>query len=63
LAREAERLGAADGKLLHVAQSLFHRRHDRPGRGATPAPPVDVTPDWTFASMGAFADAVDAENP
>ena len=24
LAREAERLGVADGKLLHVAQSLFH---------------------------------------
>ena len=67
----------ADGKLLHVAQSRFHdhlpakaaglptvwinRRHDRPGRGATPAPPADVTPDRTFASMGAFADAVDAE--
>ena len=78
LAREAERLGVADGKLLHVAQSLFHdhvpakaaglptvwinRRHDRPGRGATPAPPADVAPDWTFTSMGAFADAVDAEH-
>jgi 2-haloacid dehalogenase len=78
LAREAERLGVADGKLLHVAQSLFHdhvpakaaglptvwinRRHDRPGRGATPAPSAHVTPDWTFTSMGAFADAVDAEN-
>lgn len=78
LRREAERLGIAEGRLLHVAQSLFHdhlpaksaglptvwinRRHDNPGWGATPAPRVDVTPDWTFTSMAAFADAVDAEN-
>jgi 2-haloacid dehalogenase len=78
LRREAERLGIAEGRLLHVAQSLFHdhvparsaglptvwinRRHDNPGWGATPAPPVDVTPGWTFTSMAAFADAVDAEN-
>lgn len=75
LAREAERLGIAQGRLLHVAQSLFHdhvpakaaglltawinRRHDRPGWGATPEPPADVTPDWTFTSMAAFADAAD----
>lgn len=75
---EIKRLGVGEGKLLHVAQSLFHdhvpaksvglptvwinRRHDNPGWGATPEPPADVTPDWTFTSMGAFADAVDAEN-
>lgn len=75
---EIKRLGVGEGKLLHVAQSLFHdhvpaksvglptvwinRRHDNPGWGATPEPPADVTPDWTFTSMGAFADAVDAES-
>lgn len=74
---EIERLGVPREKLLHVAQSLFHdhvpakqvglptvwinRRHDNPGWGATPAPPADITPDWTFTSMAAFADAVDAE--
>lgn len=63
------------GKLLHVAQSLFHdhvpgkaaglpgvwinRRHDQPGWGATPDPRVGVTPDMEFPSMAAFADAVD----
>jgi 2-haloacid dehalogenase len=73
---EVSRLGISDGALLHVAQSLFHdhvpakaaglptvwinRRQDNPGWGATPAPPADVTPDWTFPSMAAFADAVDA---
>lgn len=77
LAAEARRLGIADGALLHVAQSLFHdhvpakqaglptvwinRRHANPGWGATPAPQADVTADWTFVSMRAFADAVDAE--
>jgi 2-haloacid dehalogenase len=75
LVREVRRLGVAEGKLLHVAQSLFHdhvpakaaglptvwidRRHDRPGGDATSRP--DVTPDWTFTSMAAFADAADAE--
>jgi 2-haloacid dehalogenase len=64
-------------RLLHVAQSLFHdhvpakqvglptvwinRRHDRWGWGATPDPGADVTPDWEFPSMAAFADAVNAE--
>jgi len=78
LAREVERLGIADGKLLHVAQSLFHdhvpakaaglptvwinRRHDKPGWGATPEPSGDVAADWTFPSMRAFADAVDGED-
>ncbi len=78
LLAEATRLGTGEGKLLHVAQSLFHdhvpakqaglrtvwinRRHDRPGWGATPAPPADVTPDWEFPSMAAFASAVAAES-
>ena len=77
LGAEIERLGINRGRLLHVAQSLFHdhapakraglrtvwinRRHDRPGWGATPAPPVEVTPDWEFPSMAAFASAVKTE--
>jgi 2-haloacid dehalogenase len=77
LGAEASRLGIGSGRLLHVAQSLFHdhvpakkaglptawinRRHDRPGRGATPAPAAIVTPDWEFPSMAAFADAVATE--
>jgi 2-haloacid dehalogenase len=77
LAREAGRLGIPEGRLLHVAQSLFHdhvpakaaglptvwidRRHDSQGWGATPAPSADVTPDWTFTGMRELADAVDAE--
>ena len=79
LAAERERLGIPDGRLLHVAQSLFHdhgpakaaglptvwinRRQASPGWGATPEPAAPVTPDWTFASMSAFADAVDAGRP
>lgn len=70
-------LGVSEGRLLHVAQSLYHdhvpaknvglttvwinRRHDKPGWGATPEPYSVVTPDWEFPSMEAFADAVDAE--
>ena len=77
LISEAQRLGVADGKLLHVAQSLFHdhgpakaaglptvwinRRHDRPGWGATPAPGAAISPDAEFPSMAAFAAAVQAE--
>ena len=76
LLAEARRLGVAEGKLLHAAQSLFHdhvpareaglptawinRRHDRPGWGATPAPAAGVTPDWEFPSMAAFAAAATA---
>lgn len=75
LTREAERLGVRPGRLLHVAQSLFHdhvparaaglptvwidRRHADPGWGATPPPPAAVRPDRTFPSMAAFADAVE----
>jgi 2-haloacid dehalogenase len=74
LTSEAARLGIGPGKLLHVAQSLFHdhvpakraglptawinRRHGRAGWGATPEPPAPVTPDWEFPSMAAFAAAV-----
>jgi 2-haloacid dehalogenase len=77
LLAETDRLGIPRGRLLHVAQSLFHdhvpakaaglptvwidRRHAKVGWGATPDPGAPVTPDRTFASMGAFADAVDAE--
>jgi 2-haloacid dehalogenase len=73
LTAEAARLGIGPGRLLHVAQSLFHdhvpakqaglptawinRRHDRPGWGATPEPPAPVKPDWEFPSMAAFAAA------
>jgi len=76
LAAEAVQLGIWPGRLLHVAQSLFHdhvpakqaglptvwinRRHDRPGWGATPEPPAPVTPDWEFPSMAAFAAAADS---
>jgi 2-haloacid dehalogenase len=68
-------LGVERGKLLHVAQSLFHdhvpakreglpsvwinRRRDRPGWGATPEPSGEWSYDLEFASMGDFADAVD----
>jgi 2-haloacid dehalogenase len=76
LLTETSRLGIAQGRLLHVAQSLFHdhvpaqqaglptvwinRRHAQPGWGATPEPPAPVTPDWEFPSMQAFAEAVEA---
>jgi putative hydrolase of the HAD superfamily len=77
LDEERARLGVADGRLLHVAQSLFHdhvpakqaglptvwinRRQNRGGWGATPAPAAVVTPDWEFASMAALADAIESE--
>jgi 2-haloalkanoic acid dehalogenase type II len=69
----AGELGVKPGRLLHVAQSLFHdhipahraglptvwinRRDGRPGWGATPPPEREVRPDWTFSSMAAFAAA------
>ena len=77
LDEERRRLGIGDGRLLHVAQSLFHdhvpaqraglptvwidRRHAIPGWGATPNPRAAVAPDWTFTSLAEFADAVDAD--
>jgi 2-haloalkanoic acid dehalogenase type II len=70
-------MGIAKGRLLHVAQSLFHdhvpakaaglatvwidRRQNQPGHGATPIPASAVQPDWTFPSMAAFAGAMEAE--
>ncbi|SMY12242.1 HAD family hydrolase [Brevibacterium jeotgali] len=72
-ARVADR--GLSGRLLHVAQSLFHdhvpaqssglpgvwinRRHDRPGWGATPDPRETVTPDAEYSSLLAFAHAVE----
>lgn len=66
-------IGIGEGKLLHVAQSLFHdhlpakaagiptvwinRRYDQPGWGATPEPAAEVSPDWEYPSMAAFAEA------
>ena len=74
LLRRVDGIGAT-GRLLHVAQSLFHdhvpakaaglptvwidRRHARPGWGATPDPRTAVSPDFEFRSLAAFADAVD----
>ncbi|HEY3162992.1 MAG TPA: haloacid dehalogenase type II [Candidatus Limnocylindrales bacterium] len=71
LTERLARDGVPKGRILHVAQSLFHdhapaqrlgfrsvwidRRHDRPGSGATP--PADARPDATFPSMAAFAAA------
>ena len=65
-----ERIGVPLERVLHVAQSLYHdhvpartlglrtawihRRHDRPGFGATP--PASATPDLVVPSMAAFAD-------
>jgi 2-haloalkanoic acid dehalogenase type II len=73
LAVAVDELGVEPGRLLHVAQSLFHdhvparraglatvwinRRHDKPGWGATPQPQAEVVPDWEFPSMRDFADA------
>lgn len=77
LLEAARTMGIGEGRLLHVAQSLFHdhvparaaglptvwvdRRGDTPGAGATPIPRNVPTPDWTFSSMAEFADAVEAE--
>ena len=68
-------LGVQRGKLLHVAQSLFHdhvpakreglesvwinRRRDRRGWGATPQPSGEWSYGLEFTSMSDFADAVD----
>lgn len=66
-------LGIERGRLLHVAQSLYHdhvpakavglrtawidRRRGREGPGATPVPVPGVEPDATFGSMAEFAAA------
>jgi 2-haloacid dehalogenase len=67
-------IGTPRERILHVAQSVFHdhvpakelgmttvwidRRAARGGAGATPA--ASATPDATFATLAAFADAVGA---
>src|SRR5262245_18315235 len=64
-------IGMPRGRILHVAQSLYHehvtaqqlgmtpvwidRRQARPGFGATP--PAEATPDATFPDLASFADA------
>jgi 2-haloacid dehalogenase len=64
-----ERVGLPPGRILHVAQSLYHdhvpakrlglstvwvdRRGDRPGFGATP--PAEATPDLTVPDMATLA--------
>ena len=64
-----DRLDRPRGRILHVAQSLFHdhvpakslglttvwinRRRDRPGSGATP--PAEATPDLVAPDMATFA--------
>jgi len=76
LISRARQLGVGEGRLLHVAQSLFHdhvparraglptawinRRQGQPGWGATPPPASEVTPDWEFPSMAALAEAAAA---
>jgi 2-haloalkanoic acid dehalogenase type II len=65
--------GVARGRLLHVAQSLFHdhvpaqaiglasawidRRHDADGWGATAPVSPDVRYDFRFTSLGALTEA------
>ncbi len=79
LIHRAAELGIDSGRLLHVAQSLFHdhvpaqraglrtvwinRRHNRPGWGATPNPRGHVRPDWEFPTMAAFAEACAHDKP
>jgi len=64
-----ERIGLPTGRILHVAQSLFHdhvpakrlglttvwvdRRGDRPGSGATP--PAEAAPDLVVPDMATLA--------
>jgi 2-haloacid dehalogenase len=65
--------GVEKGRVLHVAQSLFHdhvpaqaiglvsawidRRHDKGGSGATAPVPPDVRHDFRFISLGELAEA------
>ena len=65
------------GEILHTAQSQYHdigvatelgystcwieRRQGQKGFGATPTPDAVTTPTFTFATLGALADAVEAE--
>jgi 2-haloacid dehalogenase len=69
----AHQLGVARGRVMHVAQSLYHdhvpakkigmttcwidRRKGKTG-GATQAPVIEITPDFTFHTLQEFAQAV-----
>jgi 2-haloacid dehalogenase len=73
LVAAVESMGIPRGKLLHVAQSLFHdhvpaqaiglktawidRRAGMAGGGATRQPEAQVRPDFIFPTLGALADA------
>ena len=73
LVSAVEQMGVPRGKLLHVAQSLFHdhlpakamglstawidRRAGLEGGGATRPPQREVRPDFIFSSLAALADA------
>jgi len=75
LVEAVEAMGVPRGKLLHVAQSLYHdhvpakamglatawidRRAGQEGGGATLPPETPVHPDFIFPTLGALADAVD----
>jgi 2-haloacid dehalogenase len=70
-------MGLERSDLLHVAQSLFHdhgpaqryglpsvwidRGRDRTGPGATPPAASVIEPRWRFATLKAFADAVESQ--
>jgi 2-haloacid dehalogenase len=78
LVEAVETLGVPRDKLLHVAQSLYHdhvpaqaiglatawidRRAGQEGGGATLRPGSEVHPDFVFPTLGALADAADAES-
>jgi putative hydrolase of the HAD superfamily len=65
------------GEILHTAQSQYHdigvatelgystcwieRRQGQKGFGATPTPDAVMAPTFKFATLGALADAVEAE--
>lgn len=69
--------GFKQSEILHVAQSQYHdigvakdqgyatcwieRRADQDGFGGTPVPPQVTRPDFHFTTLGALADAVEAE--
>lgn len=75
LVAAVESMGIPRGKLLHVAQSLYHdhvpakriglatawidRRAGMEGGGATVPPEGGVKPDFVFTTLGALADAVE----
>ena len=72
-----EAMGLSQGDILHTAESLHHdhvpagrlgltrawinRRMDRDGLGATGVEGSEVTPEYTFATLGEMADAVARE--